>query len=91
MDHVLVKDKSSETGQNGTQIKLEANESHYAIFYELGVDCKRGAARFVVPHSVPQVLNLFSRYGYRVVCSAACGRQNSLRMCWTLAKEVTPS
>ncbi|KAH7704902.1 hypothetical protein AAVH_27907, partial [Aphelenchoides avenae] len=87
MDHVLVKDKSSEKGQNGTQIKLEANESHYPILYELGVEFERGAARFVVPHSVPQVLNLLSRYGYRVVCCASCGRQNSPRMCWTLAKE----
>ncbi|KAH7704901.1 hypothetical protein AAVH_27905 [Aphelenchoides avenae] len=93
MDYVLVKDKSSEKfcGQGATLIKLEANESHYPILRDLGLECKRGDARFVVPHSIPQVLNLFSRYGYRVVCCAACGTSTYARMCWTLAKEVSPT
>ncbi|KAH7704898.1 hypothetical protein AAVH_27901 [Aphelenchoides avenae] len=93
-DHVLIKNKGSEKiigKQNGTQIKLEANESHYPIFRDLGVKFGRGAARFSMPHTVPQVLNLFSRYGYRVVSCASCGTENFPRMCWTLAKEISPS
>ncbi|KAH7716080.1 hypothetical protein AAVH_16539 [Aphelenchoides avenae] len=91
MDHVLVKDKSAESifsKPTGTQIKLEAKEAHDPIFLELGVDCKRGLARFIVPPSIPEVLNLFSRYGYRVVCCAASPYTH--RMCWTLAKEILP-
>lgn len=92
IDHIVVKEKalSSWSGVlRATKFEFEATPEHCALFDELKIQRQLGFASVVVDRSAPEILNLLSRYGYKVVCCAASGRQNASRLCWTLAKDAT--